>query len=107
MRLKTVYLILCVVGVVLPYTQFVPWLAENGLDLPLFFRQLFANRVGGFFGMDVFVSTLVLLVFSFVEGRRAGVRYLWLPAAAAAAVGVSLGLPLFLYMRERRLEEDG
>ena len=107
MKLKTVYLILCVVGAVLPYTQFVPWLAENGLNLPLFFRQLFANRVGGFFGMDVFVSTAALLVFSFAEGSRLGVRQRWLPAAAAVAVGVSLGLPLFLYLRERRLEQDG
>lgn len=107
MKLKTVYLILCVVGLALPYTQFVPWLAENGLNLPLFFRQLFANRVGGFFGMDVFVSAAALLVFSFAEGSRLGVRGRWLPAVAALAVGVSLGLPLFLYMRERRLEQDG
>jgi hypothetical protein len=107
MRLKTVYLILCVVGAALPYTQFVPWLAENGLDVPLFFRQLFANRVGGFFGMDVFVSTAVLFVFGIAEGSRLRLRHRWLPAAAALAVGVSLGLPLFLYMRERRLEQDG
>ncbi len=107
MKLKTVYLVLCVVGVVLPYTQFMPWLAENGLNLPLFFRQLFENRVGGFFGMDVFVSTAALLVFSFAEGKLLGVRGRWLPAAAAFAVGASLGLPLFLYMRERRLEQDG
>ena len=106
MRLKTVYLILCVVGVALPYTQFVPWLAENGLDLPLFFRQLFANRVGGFFGMDVFVSAAALLVFSLAEGSRLGLRGRWLTAAATLAVGVSLGLPLFLYLRERRLGQD-
>jgi hypothetical protein len=107
MKLKTVYLVLCVVGTVLPYAQFVPWLAENGPDLPLFFRQLFANRVGGFFGMDVFVSTAALLVFSFAEGGRLAIRYRWLPAAAALTVGVSLGLPLFLYLRERRLAQDG
>jgi hypothetical protein len=57
--------------------------------------------------MDVFVSAAALLVFSFAEGSRLGVRGRWLPAVAALAVGVSLGLPLFLYMRERRLEQDG
>jgi hypothetical protein len=30
--------------------------------------------------------------------------HLWAPIAANLAVGVSLGLPLFLYLRERRLE---
>ena len=34
------------------------------------------------------------------EGRRLGMKHLWLPVAANLTVGVSLGLPLFLYMRE-------
>jgi lysylphosphatidylglycerol synthetase-like protein (DUF2156 family) len=107
LRLKTVYLILCVAGVVLPYTQLVPWAAENGLDPAAFFRQLFANRVGAFFGMDVFVSAAALAVFSLAEGARLRIRRRWLPVAAVVAVGVSLALPLFLYMRERGLEEGG
>jgi hypothetical protein len=98
---------LCIVGTALPYSQLIPFLREHGLDLGLFFEQLFSNRIGGFFGMDVIVSSVVLWVLVFVEGRRAGVRHLWVPIAANLAVGVSLGLPLFLYMRETRLEAAG
>lgn len=104
MRHRTLYLALCVAGVVLPYSQLIPFLSEHGLDLRLFFDQLFSNRIGGFFGWDVIVSSAVLWVFVLVEGRRAGVKP-WAPLAASLAVGVSLGLPLFLYLRERRLEE--
>jgi len=109
MKLKTVYLILCVLGLVLPYTQFVPWVAANGLDMRLFFRQLFANRIGAFFGMDVLVSAVALMVFARAEGRRlkVGAPARWLTLAAVLSVGVSLGLPLFLYLRERELEEEG
>jgi hypothetical protein len=105
MRPRTLYLVLCVAGVVLPYSQLIPFLREHGPDLRLFFDQLFSNRIGAFFGWDVIVSSVVLWVFVFVEGRRAGVKHLWAPLAANLAVGVSLGLPLFLYLRERRLEE--
>lgn len=105
---KRLYLGLCLLGTVLPYSQFVPFLHEHGLDLRLFLAQLFSNRVGGFFGMDVIVSSVVLWVLVFTEGRRCGVRHLWAPIAANLAVGVSLGLPLFLYLREARLEgSDG
>ena len=104
MKLKTAYLILCVPGVLLPYWQIAPWLSEHGLDLPLFFRQLFENRVGAFFGMDVFVSAAALLVFAGSERRRGGVRACWPVALAVVAVGVSLGLPLLLYLRERSPE---
>jgi uncharacterized protein DUF2834 len=75
-------------------------------NMTLFVRELFSNRIGGFFGMDVLVSALVLLVFVATEGRRIGVRARWLVVAAVCAVGVSLGLPLFLYLRERHLEQS-
>ena len=97
---KRLYLVLCVVGTVLPYSQFIPFLREHGPDLSVFLQQLFANRVSGFFAFDVIVSSLALWVLVLVEGRRAGMRYLWAPIAATLAVGVSLGLPLFLFLRE-------
>ena len=107
MRPKLLYLLLCIPGTILPYSQLVPFLREGGLDLRLFVEQLFATRIGAFFGWDVIVSSVVLWVFVLVDGRRAGVRNLWAPIAANLAVGVSLGLPLFLYMRERRIEAAG
>jgi len=106
MKPKNVYLLLCVLGLAIPYSQFVPWLHENGMNLALLVRQLFANRISAFFGLDVLVSSAVLLVFMRVEGRRLYARFRWLPIAALCAVGVSLALPLFLYLRERALEES-
>jgi hypothetical protein len=104
MRPSGVYLLLCVVGTVLPYAQFLPFLRAHGPDPRLFLSQLFASPVSGFFGVDVMVSAVVLWVFVLIEGRRLGIRRLWAPLAASLVVGVSLGLPLFLYLRARQLE---
>lgn len=104
MRLKDVYLVLCVLGTVVPYSQFVPFVQENGLRLGLLVQQLFANHISGFFGLDVIISSVAVWIFVGVEGRRIGVSRLWLPRAAILTVGVSLALPLFLYMREVRQE---
>lgn len=105
MKAKSVYLFLCVLGTLLPYWQLVPFLLEHGLDLRLFLDQLFANRISGFFAMDVLVSSLVLWTFVAFEGKRSKTKHLWAPVAANFAVGVSLGLPLFLYLREAALEK--
>ncbi len=102
--MKTVYLALCILGIVLPYWQFVPRVAANGLNMPLFFQQLFANRISAFFGMDVLVSAVALLVFVRSERTRLSGIERWLPLVAVLTVGVSLGLPLFLYLRERKLQ---
>jgi hypothetical protein len=104
MRPKNLYLGLCLLGTLLPYSQFVPFLRENGLDARAFLTQLFATHIGAFFGWDVIVSSIVLWVMVSVEGRRAGLGYRWLPIVANLVVGVSLALPLFLYMREARRE---
>lgn len=100
---RHIYLALCVAGVVLPYSQFLPFLAEHGLDVPLFAEQLFANRISAFFGLDVIVSSAVLWVLVLTEGRRRRMKHLWVYFACNLAVGVSLGLPLFLYVRERKI----
>ncbi len=106
MKLRNLYLLFCVLGLALPYWQFVPWLVAHGLNLPLFAHDLFANRISGFFVIDVLVSALVVCSFASAEGARLRMHYIWLPILAVCLVGVSLGLPLFLYLRQPYLERS-
>jgi hypothetical protein len=100
--MRWVYLSLALVGAVLPYSQFLPWLAEHGPNIPLLLTELFSTRAGAFFGLDVLVSAVVLIAFIRREGARRKMSVLWLPIAATCLIGVSCGLPLFLYLRERQ-----
>ncbi len=97
--MKTIYLVLAVAGLVLPYLQFVPFLQENGLDLNLFVEQMFANRIAAFFAWDVIISAVVLLAFIAADLRRQQTRLWWLPILGLCAVGVSFAFPLYLYLR--------
>jgi hypothetical protein len=98
--MKMLYLVLCVLGCVLPLSQLVPWVvAHGGLDLRSFLADLFANRISGFFALDVIVSAVVVLAWTWDERRRGRLRHAWLPPAATLLIGVSAGLPLLLYMR--------
>ncbi|HCF29152.1 MAG TPA: hypothetical protein DEV81_18560 [Cyanobacteria bacterium UBA11049] len=105
--LQATYLILCILGSVLQYSQFVPFLIEHGLDLKLFFEQLFANRISAFFGIDVIISSLILWAFVFWEGSRLKMKNLWIYIVSNLLGGVCLGLPLFLLVRQRHIEETG
>jgi len=101
---QVIYLILFIAGTILPCSQLVPFLGEHGLDMQLFVQQLFANRISGFFGLDVVVSSVVFWVFVYSEGTRLKMRGLWIYIACNLLVGVSMGLPLFLMMRESKLD---
>lgn len=103
--MKWLYLIAAFLGSALPLSFLFPFLVQNGFDLPLLVRQLFQNNVSAFFGVDVIVTSVVVWLFVFSEGRRRGMKNLWAYVACNLAVGVSLALPLFLFFRERRLSE--
>jgi hypothetical protein len=103
--MQWLYLAAAALGAVVPLACLAPFLAAHGLDLPLFFRQLFQTNVSAFFGTDVIISALVLFLFVYSEGRRRKMRRLWAYVACTLLVGVSLGLPLFLFFRERAAAE--
>lgn len=101
MKRHCVYLLGFVLGTALPLAQFVPFLLDNGFDVPLFFAQLWASRISSFFGWDVFVTVAVLLVFSTAEGNGLSRFEKGLCYVLSVIVGGSSGLPLFLYLRQR------
>jgi hypothetical protein len=104
--MRQLYLSLAIIGAVLPCSQFFPWLAEHGPNIALLFTEVFSTRAGAFFGFDVLVSAIVLIVFIRREGAREKVPMLWFPIAATCLIGVSCGFPLFLYLRECRPAND-
>ncbi len=108
MKLRHIYLLLFVLGTILPYSQFIPWFLKNGLDLPLFFTELFSTKIGSMFGMDLFVSAAVLFVFTWFEAARLkmrGVRVILTAVFLATFLaGVSAGFPLFLYFRQKHID---
>ncbi len=104
MRAKHVYLGLCVLGIILPYSQLLPYMLESGFDIHLVLQTLFSNRISAFFALDLFVSAVTFLAFAFIEGKRIGMKEFWVPIAGTFLVGVSLGFPLFLYLRERKAD---
>lgn len=101
--LRSIYLVLAILGFALPYSQLVPFFINNGLDLSLFWTQLFTNQISSVFALDLFVSSLVFWIFVFKEGARLNLKFLWLYVVLNLAVGLSFALPFFLWMRSRHL----
>lgn len=98
--MKYVYSVLSVLGIVLPYSQFLPWVSDHGLNIALLAEEAVKTRIGAFAWLDVLVSVVVLIAFIIYEGSRQKMRHTWLPIVGTVTVGVSFGLPLFLLMRE-------
>jgi Protein of unknown function DUF2834 len=60
MKLRYLYLAFALLGLLLPYSQFLPWIMEHqAMNIPLFIHDMFANQISAFFAMDVIVSAIV------------------------------------------------
>lgn len=103
--MQIVYIILSIVGFVLPYSQLIPFVADSGLNFPLFESQLFANQISSAFALDVFVSSVVFWIFLFREGKRLQMKFIWIYVVLNLAVGLSFALPLFFWRRSQSLSK--
>lgn len=90
------FLALMVAGILVPYSAFIPFVAEHGLDLRLMVVEAAASRMSVFAWFDVLVSALVLLVAAYSRAFISGVQAALMTLLTVGA-GVSAGLPLFLY----------
>lgn len=102
--MKYIYLILAILGAVIPLSEFVSFINENGLDFSILLNQAFDNHISAFAWLDVIITVIVIVVMTIDFGRKSEVRHLWIPILASFTVGASLGLPLLMFMREQQLK---
>lgn len=103
MNTKYLFLLLAILGTVVPYYHFVSFLMEHGLDMPLFWVQMMGTPIAAFFSWDVLIASMALISFIWVESRRLNLKNWWVFILFNLLVGVSLALPAFLYYREVHL----
>jgi hypothetical protein len=104
--MRQVYAILAAIGLIVPYAVFGWFLATYGFDLPLIVDQLFDNHILLAFAADLTISIIVFWVYLHRESRRYQIENWWLFVVASIVIGLSFALPLFLYVREPRLDRQ-
>ena len=106
MKLKHLYLVLAVIGIVGPYYFLITFLQAHGLDGKAFLQQLLGTQISTFFAVDLLLSSVVFVIYLRHEARRYSIKHRWLYLIALLTVGLSFALPLFLYVREDRLDSQ-
>ena len=99
-----VYLLLAILGAVLPYGALLPWLFENGLNLQLLWQAITANNISVLAWLDVVIAAVALICFIVTDSNKHQVRDAAFAIIATLTVGVACGLPLYLYLKEKNRE---
>lgn len=105
--LAWIYLALALAGAVLPWLANLAFIRSTGqpFDLGLFVQQANANPAAQSLSRDLAVAASAVTLWMVVESRRLGMRGLVWVLLSCVTVAFAFGAPLFLYLRERRLQE--
>ena len=96
--MKNVYLVLAIVGAVVPYVFFIDFMGESGVDLRGFVAALFVNGAASGFTADLLITSMVFWIWMF--GRRGGPKP-WPFILVNLLIGLSCALPAYLYASTR------
>ena len=99
------FAVLTVVGFVVPNTMVVIFVGREGVDVAQYLGDWVGTLPAAQLTADLAICATAFLVWAFWEGRRIGERRWWWTLPAAYLVGLCFAIPLFLFLRERRLGE--
>jgi Terpene cyclase DEP1 len=71
-----------------------------------FFVAAYANAAAASLANDLFLLALAASIFMVIEGKRVGVRYVWLYLLLSGILAISVTFPLFLIARHLKVVDE-
>jgi hypothetical protein len=107
--MKTLYLFLAIIGFITPNILVFYESVETGnillwLDPQATMTGMFGNRIAAAFVTDLLCVVLVALIWIVIESKKLGMKNSWVYVVLTLLFGLAGPLPLFLYQREKVLE---
>ena len=105
--LKWVYLLLAIFGAVLPTLANIEFAKNYGpfFDIQLFIELANNNPASQSLSRDLFIGSTAILVWIISESNRLEMKNLWIVILATFTIAFAFSAPLFLFLRELRIEE--
>ena len=103
---QRILLVLSVIGFLVPNTMVAVFFIDHGLDVGGYFGEWFESLPAAQLAADLGIAFLAFALWAAWEGRRIGMETWWVPIPASALVGLCFAVPLFLLLRERKVNEQ-
>ncbi len=104
--LMGIYLILAIAGFFIPWYYNLQFILYG--DAPLTISRFLGDGMSTFLTSslttDLLIGASAFFIWMIVEGRRLGMKHLWVYAVCTFMIAFAFSCPLFLLMRERKLQ---
>ena len=103
---RMVYLTLAILGLVMTWYYNLQFMADSGgrLDIVEFVAAGATNAAAKSLSWDLFIACIAGLTWIYFESKRMGLKFFWVYIILAFGVAFAFAFPLFLFVRQARLE---
>ncbi|MFT4822999.1 MAG: hypothetical protein ACI9DH_000187 [Halioglobus sp.] len=103
---RILYLSLAIAGIVLTWYYNLQFVSESGgsLDLAEFIAQGSTNTVSKSLTWDLAIACIAGLCWIYYESKRLEMGYFWVYIILAFGIAYAFAFPLFLFIRQGKLE---
>lgn len=99
--MKKVYLVLALLGAIVPYIFFFQFIQVEGVDILAFVSALFVNGAAAGFTADLVLSSFVFWIFMFRQAKDSSGPKPLLFIILNITIGLCCALPAYLYARDK------
>ena len=103
---RMIYLMLAIFGLVMTWYYNLQFMADSGgsLDIAEFVAAGATNAAAKSLSWDLFIACIAGLTWIYFESKRMGLKFFWVYIILAFGVAFAFAFPLFLFVRQGRLE---
>ena len=106
--MKKLYLILAIIGFIAPNIFVIQESLATGnillwLDPAATMSGMFANRIATAFMVDLLIVVIVFFIWSWYEAKKYKIKKVWIIWILTMLFGIAGTFPLFLYLRENKM----
>ena len=105
--LPWIYLVLSILGAILPWNANLEFIAESGgqaFDLARFVADASSTAAARSLSADLLIGATAVTIWICVEGPRQKIKGWWLAIPLSFGVAFACAAPFFLFLRERQLQ---
>ena len=103
--LPWIYLILAILGAVLPWRANLEFIAEStgSFDFQRFVADASTTAAARSLGADLLIGATAVSIWIVIEGQQQKIKGWWIAIVLSFGVAFACGAPFFLFLRERHL----
>jgi hypothetical protein len=99
--MKRIYLLLSVIGALVPCFFFFQFVQLEGMNIPAMLTGPFANNIAGAFSSDILLSIFTFCIFVLHQAKDTNNPKSFIFVALALTLGLACALPAYLYAKEK------